>query len=45
MTDREEMTAAIRKAVFEALYSVSLDVIRSGEFFGTNQPTPSEGEE
>lgn len=35
MSDREAMIAAIRKAVCEALDHVGMDVIRSGEFFGT----------
>ena len=35
MIDREAMIVAIREAVREALDHVSLDVIRSSEFFGT----------
>ena len=42
MTDLEAKIAAIREAVREALDYVGLDMIRSGEFFGTNQPTQKE---
>lgn len=45
MDDREAMIVAIREAVREALDHVGLDVIRSSEFFGTNQPATKEGEE
>ena len=44
MTDLEAKIAAIREAVREALDHVGMDVIRSSEFFGANQPT-KEGEE
>ena len=45
MTDLEAKIAAIREAVREALDHVGMDVIRSSEFFGANQPATKEGEE
>jgi hypothetical protein len=43
--DISDTMAAIREAVRDALHHVGIDMIRSAEFFGTNQTSTKEGKE